>query len=41
VVKFGGNWRVFGACNDRLKRGLGAEQRFKGLFAITFETTGA
>ena len=39
MVKFRGNWRIFGACNDRLKKGLGAEQRFKGL--ITFETAGA
>ena len=34
VVKFGGNWRIFGACNDRLKRGFRAKRGSGGLFVI-------
>ena len=35
VVKFRGKQRIFGAWNDELKIGLGANPGFRGLFAST------
>ena len=41
VVKFQVDWRLFGACNDRLYKGLGFKYRSKGYFVIIFEIAGA
>ena len=37
MVEFHVNRRVFGACNDRLKRGLGAKPGFREMFVIISE----